>query len=231
MKTVTDRDIEYFNQVKALIADPGTVSRMTKQDIISWSDFCLSRVNRVRKGGRSKPLIALSVMLWRARTKWPGASDQLEAILATALRIALDPTFIQPEWGVVLTAAVLARHMGSFPKDSRDEIRRESIAVLRFLADHQKASRSVRLVAKRTLEEDASGYPNGLKPVVVTALDSWPSTRAVRSLGNDEVDRLVAAMDDKVPAMLTPYDRKVYRLKLEREGIWGEIEGIAKTEP
>ena len=102
MDNVIRRDDDTFNDLEALIN--GT------ENISSWDDIklkdklstCFGRLDRLRMGGRSHPLIALSVLLWLAHDREPVANLDVEGRLNRAFQIAMDPSYLYPEWGLVL---------------------------------------------------------------------------------------------------------------------------------
>ncbi len=70
-------------------------------------EYCLSRLRRVRMGGRSAPLVAASVIAWRVPLGW--LTVDMEETAGLALGVAADPSFVWPEWGTILTGVLVVR--------------------------------------------------------------------------------------------------------------------------
>jgi hypothetical protein len=174
-------------------------------------------------GGRSASLIALCVILWRIDHKRRGVRLDVEALLSVAFRIALDPSFIFPEWAVVLAGVLLARHTERLSPDSRDEVVRQCMLLLRDLEGRPSVSRAVRIAAGALRQEWDCGFRIGLDPVVRCCLREWPDTANARNISPSALDEIVRAMNEVLPGAFTERERRLYRLNLERQGEWAVL--------
>lgn len=69
MTTPIDADREMFERLKSIIRSPRAIEKMNDASVNDTLDFCLSRLRRLRMGGRSSALVAMSVLLWAARDR------------------------------------------------------------------------------------------------------------------------------------------------------------------
>ena len=116
-ESLKDRDARFGAAMRAIIKDPAVMVGKDADSIKALIGFCRRRLGRMRMGGRSVPLVGLSVVLWNAQDPIELDFD-LEDLLTTALGIALDPSYIWPEWGIVLAGVLICRHLPERPEDS-----------------------------------------------------------------------------------------------------------------
>jgi hypothetical protein len=226
-ESLKDRDSRFGAAMRAIINDPAVIVGKDADSIKALIGFCGRRLGRMRMGGRSVPLVGLSVVLWNAQDLLELDLD-LEDLLTTALAIAMDPSYIWPEWGIVLAGVLICRHLSERPEDSGQPKRDEKELInqcrlrLRHLIESHlpRPSEPVRNASRVLDDQWTLGFPNGLQPVVDSCLDSWPSTREVTSVSPEFLQQKIDALDQIQPAWYSEEDRRFYRLSMERAGTW-----------
>jgi len=148
--------------------------------------------------------------------------------LNLALGIAMDPSYIWPEWGVVL-AGVLISKCSSLLPEMTDEQRATKIEVLaqaELRVTHLAGERlpsaipSVRAAAKALLIEWKQSFPHGLQPVVDASQDAWPAVDPLAGMSDVALQAEVDRLDRIMQAGYADDDRRFYRLSMERKDAW-----------
>jgi hypothetical protein len=161
-------------------------------------------------------LIGLSIILWNIHNRLTIDFD-VEELLNLAFRVTLDPSFAQPEWGVVLMGILLARYRDRFPSDSRAEIVEQCRKLLRVLEDHSMVANVVRRAASTLCEVMNVDFVDGLDPVVECCLCKLPDTSRISSMPPERLNELIDVMNGCIPTLLNNRERRIYRLYLERK--------------
>ena len=222
-ETLADRDAELAGAVTSIVRDVQALDQMPSAEVSALACYCLGRIRLLRMGGRSAPLVALAVIVWRR------ASDvrlDSEEALNLALGVAVDPSYIWPEWGIVLAGAILAQY-GSLQKT--DQVRTENgwqeivrQAELRLVhlesGERPAPTDGVRRTAEALLVALRSHFPLGIRPVVEAASQEWPSVAG--PINADELRTRVAELDRSMPAWYSNEDRAMYRRSLEERDAW-----------
>jgi hypothetical protein len=222
--SLKDRDERFGAAMRAVIRDPKILLGKEPDAINALIAFCMGRLSRFSMGGRSVPLVGLSVVLWNADDPVALKLD-LETPLANAFAIAMDPSYIWPEWGIVLAGVIICRYIPLLPEVAqgvKNELTNQCRLRLRYLCgkDLPQPCDAVRKAAQALGEQWALGFPQGLQPVVQTCLDTWENTSGLESVTPDELQRRMGALDAIQPAWYSEEDRRFYRLGMERAGTW-----------
>lgn len=219
------RDIARYRELAPFIEDPKKLEAASEASLQRLIDGCISRLEAVQMGGRSASLVGLSVILWvvsrRRRVTFP-----VVKLLSLCLKIAKDPSFIQPEWAVVLAGVLIARYPSDIVLGAREEIVNQSRQQLRDIRDDPALPKPVHMAATSLLEEWDLKFKSGLDPVVQCCLRGWPDTTSVRSISQTELNEIIQIMNETLPGSLSDKDRIFYRLNLERNGDWKLLESI-----
>jgi len=218
-----------LGRLEEILRNPADVSQMAKNEIDSIVRFCMRRLNRFRMGGRSSCLVGLSIVLWHSHDHADTEEIDVEECLTLAFRITLDPTFVQPEWGVVLAGVIIARYLDGLPAELKKEIGKQSRLVLRHL-ESRSANKAVRSAASALLMAWDGSFPKGLNPVIKAGLEAWPQTTAGSEIANDRIERLMEELSEVLPAEILERERLLYRLNLERQGKWQLFEAVSLCE-
>jgi len=224
--TPIERDEQIFRSIESFIVNAEDIAKMDDTEVNSAIGFCLERLHRLRMGGRSLPLVALSVLLWNVHDRGLKVELDIENCLALSFRIAGDPSFVQPEWGLVLVGVLLSRYQHRLSKRVRDEV----IAQSKLLLEHYQKngiSLPVRRSAQALKESWNCGFPNGLNTVFKACLNAWPDTSDVAHIPDNELKQDMDRISGILPVEITLQDRKLYRLNLERRSIWKVLERIS----
>ena len=230
MDNVIRRDDDTFKNLKALL--DGT------EDIGSWDDIKLKdvlssyfgRLDRLRMGGRSSPLIALSILLWFAHDREPVVDLDVENRLNKAFQIAMDPSYLYPEWGLVLAGVLIARYLGRLPKRVQGQIEMQSRLLLEYLKSNGHASPSIPHTAGALLKALDGGFASGLDPVVKTCASGWPDTASMTEMSDTELDEAAEALSrEALPGAWSVEDRILCRAFLEKKHLWKAFESISLT--
>jgi hypothetical protein len=226
-ESLKDRDARFGAAMRAIIEDPAAITGKDADSTKALIGFCRRRLGRMRMGGRSAPLVGLSVVLWNARD--PRELDiDVEDLLTTALAVSMDPSYIWPEWGIVLAGVLICRYLAQLSEDAGQPKRDETELInqcrlrLRHLIEGHppRATEPVRHAARVLEDQWALGFPDGLQPVVESCLGSWPRTDEVASASPEFLQQRIDALDQIQPAWYLEEDRRFYRLSMERGGTW-----------
>lgn len=239
-KGLDERDEELAVALARVLKQPETLRTLDATSINDTLDYCLRRTRLLRMGGRSAPLVGASVIIWSA----PAATIRLdverfdlESTLNWALAIAMDPSFVWPEWGIILVGVILARFPLLAPtnlKESHAAARIEISSQVRLRLSHLVRDRrptpqsQVVEVSRALLGEWDLRFPNGLQPVVQLAEAAWPAA-ASRNVSDEQIKERMHTLDTLMPAWYSEEDRTFYRAKLERAGGW--LVGMANLTP
>ncbi len=136
---------------------------------------------------------------------------------------------MQPEWAIVLVGVLLARYRGGFPgnAEDREELLRQCRLDLRFLEQSSAATGPVQHAAARLFECWDAGFQEGLDPVIQAGLAAWPDSSSVSNIPPERLDEIITKMNESLPASLTDRERRLYRLHLERKGVWGMLDRVS----
>jgi hypothetical protein len=227
MATPIGRDVERLRELEEILKDPATVLHMDNASVQAVIDGCIVRLRRLRMGGRSSSLVGLSVVLWNVHDRDPQLAIDVEDCLALAFRVALDPSYVQSEWAVVLAGVLIARYARRLSAASREEVIGQCRLLLRDLEGRRDLASPIRRAASALLEAWDTGFPDGLNPVVHSCLEEWPETAAVSAMPQEKLIEIVTTMNRSLPAWLSDRERRLYRLHLEREGRWGVLERVS----
>jgi len=234
------RDADLARLIVKMIDQPEIVRNMSGTEVRGVVRFCYRRLQRFRMGGRSAPLIGLCVILWNAKathldflvrdveTERLDLDLDLDAALNTALGIAMDPSYIWPEWGVVLAGVIAWRCFRLLPEDSekRRATKDELTAQLRLRLVHLKDGRpptaagSVQRAAEAVLDEWTKQFPSGMQPVVEACSKPWPDSALAGKTSESLLQARIDDLDKIMPAWYTAEDRAVYRSSMERRDAW-----------
>jgi len=229
MATPIKEDEIVLGQLEELLRNPTGVCHITKDEIDSIVRFCVKRLHRFRMGGRSSCLAGLSIVLWYAHDRADTLEVDIEECLALAFRTTIDPTFVQPEWGVVLAGVIIAKHLEGFSEELKKEIGKQSRLILRYL-ESRSANKAVRAAASALLMAWDGAFPKGLNPVIKAGLEAWPRTTAGSEFANDRIERLMDELSEVLPVEIVEREQLLYRLSLERQGKWQLFESISLCE-
>lgn len=230
LDTIKRGDEVILEKIKPMISKPQRIGSMSDEQVRQEIDWCLDRLRRLRMGGRTAPLPWMAVLLWHAHGRWPGVQFNVEESFAQAFRVSFDPSFVMPEWAIVIVGVLLARYSDKIPEHGEDgkRIREEVLTQSRLMLCECEgggwATTPARLAAMSLLECWDMSFPEGLQPVVRTALDTWPRTESIARISQEKLDSLIAEMSRTLPRWMTERDRRVYRLYLERKGTWSVFE-------
>ncbi|MBI5765456.1 MAG: hypothetical protein HZA51_18260 [Planctomycetes bacterium] len=219
---------------REFIENPASILALSEERYRETIDMCRNAIHRVRPGNRSGALPILSIFLWYGRDRLKRDSINVEELLADAFRIAIDPSFIEPEWALVLIGVLLARYEQDIPQGrSRDETLRQLRHNLRYLQSSPATSDAVQLAAGALLscwDSWHEGTSKDLQPIIRACHEGWPSTAggsAVRdTIFDNQIGDLIANWGLYMGA-LTKYDRQLCRLYFERNGEWNLLENIS----
>lgn len=226
MTTAIGRDMEMFELLEAIIKSPQHICEMDNYELNAILDLCMYRLNKLRMGGRSSSLIAMSVMLWSVHDRGCDVKVDVERFLALAFRIAVDPSFVQPEWAVVLAGVMIAKYLNRLPEKLKKEVEKQCKRLLRYLEGHEHGNKVVRDATRALIRSWDKNFPDGLNIVVKACLDGWADRLRVKTTDNEELKKKMDEMSESLPASMKDEDRKLYRAYLEQEGKWRILEDI-----
>ena len=66
----------------------------------------------------------------------------------------------------------------------------------------------------------AAGFPEGMMPVVIECVGSWPDVSRLGELKDTDLQAQIDELDKIMPAWYSEEQKTVYRLSLERKGDW-----------
>lgn len=227
MTTPIRTDEETIERLEVIFKNPESVCQMDDDELGSAIAFCINRLHRFRMGGRSTCLIALSILLWHVHERANAVKINVEECLTLTFRTALDPTFIQPEWGIVLAGVILARYLDRLPEESKKETDRQARLILRHLEARACTPKSVKSAASALLQAWDTSFPYGLDSVVKATLETWPPTTSVSNISDDKLGYLMDELSGILPAEITERERMLYKLNLERKGKWQLFQAVS----
>src|SRR5947208_2719920 len=99
---------------------------------------------------------------------------QVEEMLALALRVAVDPSFVLPEWAVVLTGVLIASYRDQIPEGVRDDVLDQCRRLLEDVERRVEFPPALRAAAGALLSEWQFGFPSGLRRVAEACISYWP---------------------------------------------------------
>lgn len=219
------RDVTRFRELASIIQNPASLTAANDSSIQRLVNGCISRLSALRMGGRSASIVGLSVVLWTQHRRG-GIRLDVEKTLSLCFKIARDPSYIQPEWAVVLAGTIIARYSDRLEQGRREEVLDQCRAQLKLLEADAAHGSSVCMAARSLVEAWKSNFKFGLNSVVQSCLEGWPSTADVQSVADIELNEIIRVMNKTLPSMLTERDRSLYRLYLERKGEWRLLELI-----
>ena len=223
------KDTSGFERFQGILRNGGVLAERDDDYVIEKIDECRQCVHRVRIGGRSMPLCTLAVILWHVNDRWPRLRFDIEEYLATAFRVSLDPSFIHPEWGVVLGGVLIARYQQYLPPDNRDETLSQFRHYLQYLQRCPTPPVPVQRAAASLLSCWDAGFPEGLDPVIRACLESWPDASGLSSIPPEKLQEDIDRLAKDFPLLrraLTDRERQLYRLHWQRKGVWSVLEGV-----
>lgn len=219
---------EFMNM---MIFDPSIVDKIEFAEINSRIKEYLDAIHRFRMGGRSTPLISLCLLLWYAHNHGADLEINVEECLTKAIDICRDPSYVQPEWGVVLTGVIVAHYVSLLPvKDGndnpREEIEKQCRMMLRDL-DQRGVTQPVRQAAGALLNAWDAGFPHGLTPVVKAGLNAWPDTTDVKDLDLKAIQSYLGPLSSQIVTCdMTQRERTLYHAMCELDGKWELLQNI-----
>ena len=220
-RTPIEKDAVVLAKLKGLIAHPEGIQKLSDSEIAQLMDECEMRLGRVSMGGRSSSLKLLCVLLWSLTDRESLAltlRNRAEALAVAGLRTVGDPSIIEPEWGIVLAGVILAR----WPNGLDAIARKTLIDIVEYHAS-ESTNAAVVSAARGLLDEISNGFKNGLSVIIDRALSDWPSTEAAESMNEVEYEQEKVILNSIVSAKLTPAQRSLYRLELQKTGMWDII--------
>lgn len=230
MDTPIEQDVYWYKKFEDILRNQQhSINGMDDTTVTATASECLRQLQHLRMGGRSAPLYVLAILLWHAHDRWPRIPFDVEERLSLAFRISLDPSFVQPEWGIVLMGVLINRYAKRLPteNDVKDEVLCQCRQNLGHLAECSAATNVVQGATAKLLECWSGDFPKGVDPVRHICLESWPDTSDIQDFPKDKLDEIIREMNEKLPATLTEDDRRHYRLHLERKGIWSTLESVS----
>jgi NitT/TauT family transport system ATP-binding protein len=225
-ESLADRDGELAQALRNIIESPASLKDKSATELAALVAYCSDRLRLLRMGGRSVPLVALSVIVWHS-DEYKLRLDR-ERLLSLAFSICTDPSYIWPEWGIVLVGAILARFEGlssagpAMADDARRELRNQAQLRLVHLTKQIPPAppNTVSRAAEALLAALEAGFPSGIQPVVQECWDGWTGLSGLPPLSNDDVERRVRELDRAMPAWYSDEDRAIYRLSMENRNAW-----------
>ncbi len=227
-----EKHIDMKRFLEEMIENPEMVGAMDSANINAHIEECLASLNCLRMGGRSTPLTALCILLWYARDRGSDVALDVERCLTKAFDICRDPSYVRPEWGVVLVGVLVARHLDRLPERERKDKPREEVArqcrmLLRDL-DSRGVTPPVRDAAGVLLNAWDAGFPHGLTPVVQTCLNTWPETSGAKDIDLKTIVEYLGPLSSEiVTCNMTHRERVLYRAMCERDGKWDMLSRIS----
>lgn len=224
---VLDRDERNMKEFLCkLVKNPETLSAWDVAAINARIEDCWDWIYRLRMGGRSAALTVLCILLWSARHRSPDVKLDVEKSIAKAFDICRDPSFIRPEWGIVLAGVLIAGYLNRLSESddnnsARQEIEKQCRMVLRNLEGYAGTTEVVRTATGVMLTEWDAGFPNGLNPVIKSCLDGWPDTAGAQGLDLGMIRDYLEPLSCRILAGdMTHRERMLYKAMLELNGDW-----------
>ena len=228
------RDVRLAHFVKQIVEQPERIPNIPPAAIKAGVLFCIKRLLGFRMGGRSGPLVALSALLWKADRAslsflWKPDPDELnpfdvEGLLAVSFSIAADPSYIWPEWAIVVIGVIVARVMPDV--DQEPAVKAEILAQTRLRLSQLSGTglplpaASVSRTARLLLEAWDGGFPSGIESIAIACEEAWPVPPIGFEVPDDQLQVEVERLDQIMPAWYTQHDRMLYRISLERKRAW-----------
>lgn len=222
---IIDRD--KIRKLSSIIENPANIGKKGKLTFREAIDECINSLSRLRMGGRSVCLVAASVLLWHEAQRSKDAKIDIEQWLALAFRISMDPSFIQPEWGIVLAGVLIEKYVDALPEEIQVEIINQARRLLCYLEDQRDSNASASLAASALLRSWDAGFPNGLNPVIKSCFERWPDTSEVSAISDERLKQLTDEMESSLPASISEREKMLYRLYLERSGEWKVLANVS----
>lgn len=222
-----ERDMQSLRELQSLLGHPETIASMDDASVNAMIDRWLLPLRRTRIGGRSWALVALTVVLWRVRDRRESVRFNVEENLAFAFRMSVDPSLLFPEWAVVLAGVLIARYVDRMPKDAQEEVLTQCRLLLQHLERNHSLQIAVRNAAMTLLDAWDMGFPEGMNPVVKACLRAWPDTETIAAMPAQRLDELVDHLNAMLPARFSQRELRIYRLGLERRGLWSLLENAS----
>lgn len=228
MSNTIDADLRSFKQLEGFIRDSGSITGLSEKEIHDHLHYCIEALNRFAMGGRSTCLIGLSLLLWKGNQSYIKSSEiNIEKLLPLSFRITTDPSFIFPEWGVVLTGVIIAKYRYCFPEKSLEVVENQCKLLLRHLTSRLDLSDAIRVTAESLLTSWKNDFYEGLEPLVRTALLAWPDTSNCEKVTVEELEKSLSKLfKKKLATDLNLNERRAYKLLLENKGKWDSIKSI-----
>jgi hypothetical protein len=221
-KTLAEIDLEVVKEIETIIGDPARLRAMGEDRVSSIMKDCFRNLSRIRSGGRSARLVCLSVLLWNNRERALPADLDPEDLLALAFHLALDPSLLFPEWGVVLAGVLLIGFAERLPLDSKGQTLAKCWRLVAYLSQTTSLP-SVANAARTLVAERETKSAGCLNQIIQAALRQWPDTRDINSMPQGELEAGIAPLNEILPALWADHQRKIYRLFLERERAWHPV--------
>lgn len=226
------KHLEMKSLLETLIHDQGLASRLESQLVNDYIGTCLGAIRRLRMGGRSTSLTVLCILLWAVHERGSEIEIDVEEVLAKAFDICRDPSYVRPEWGVVLIGVLVARYLGRLPEiEGKSEQRKEIVKQCRMMLrdlDQRGVTEPVKESAGALLNAWDAHFPRGLTPVVKAGLNSWPDIAAATDLDPETIRKYLRPLSTEIVTCdMTKRERVLYRALSEMDGKWAMLESIA----
>ncbi len=215
--TPAELDLQAAREAESIIGNQTQIRALGYEQACSIMSNCYRSIRRIRSGGRSVKIVCLSVLLWNNRQRSLPPELDPEDLLALGFHLAVDPSLLFPEWGIVLAGVLLAGFADQL-SDSKDE----TLAKCWRLVDYVRQSAagpSAHAAGALIVARDAA-FVNGLNDVIHAGRREWPDTSDINSISKEKLDAEVAPLNKILPALWTNHQRKIYRLFLERSESW-----------
>jgi hypothetical protein len=228
-ESATNRDAIEWEEIRGWVCDPSKINQMNADEVLSRIQKCVSCIERVRMGGRSASIFAISALLWYGKGKVNKQQIDVEKLMSLALHIVTDPSFVQPEMGIILAGVLVARYSDWLSDDCREEILSQTKLMLNYFATQDSYPNQVRSVAWALTTSWELDFEVGIQESISIMKSGWPETTSMQSiLGNhDRLNRLFEDMrKEELPASVGHWGKSLYRLYFERGGLWEIIESF-----
>ncbi len=226
-ESVTERDIVKWQEIKEWVCAPSKIRSMEADELLTKIEDCVFRIERVRMGGRSASIFAMSVLLWYGKSKIDKNQIDIEQLISLGLGIITDPSFVQPEMGIILVGILVARYSDWLPDDCREETLLQTKLMLDYFAVQDSYPNQVRSVALLLTISWNQDFEIAIQEAISVMKSEWPETTAIRPiLSSGRLEKLYKNMGKVLPAWIGCFGRSLYRLQLERKGCWEIIESF-----
>lgn len=217
-----------WKEIKTYVLRPKEISNFSSSSLFTEIDRCLHFLKRLRMGGRSASLVFLSLLLWHGKDRLTKEQINVEELLALGFRIAGDPSFVQPEMGLILVGILGAKYK-DFVKDPEKEgeqIWLQTKLMLDYFATKESSSNPVSAVAWVLSTSWEDNREIALQEAVAIMKNRWPSTSAMKFISKERAKNIFGNMGKKLPIYNIDIDRTFYRLWFEYSGLWEIVEGF-----